>query len=336
MRIQQHYMQETFSAVLKSRDCDGSIAERTARILTSNSLDGVYSHGVNRFSRLIDFIQKGHIHPNAKPEKLSGSGAFERWDGMLGMGVTNAEDSMAQAMKISEANGIGLVALRNTNHWMRGGFYGRQAADGGKVGICWTNTIANMPPWGGVTPAIGNNPLILAVPRSNGDHIVVDTALSQFSFGKLDEYRVSGDPLPVPGGYDKEGLLSDNAEAIVESQRPLPIGFWKGSGISLALDMIAAILSGGSSCADITARSSEEYGVSQIFIAVDPSRMGGAAGTDQLVDKIIDQMKSSDPAEGVESIRYPGERVLSTRKENSLCGIPVDDAVWQEIMTLIP
>lgn len=334
MRVQQHFMQETFSSILKSRGCDDFIADRSARILTSNSLDGVYSHGVNRFSRMIEYIQKGCIHPNAKPEKISGSGAYERWDGLLAMGVTNAEDSMARAMELAEVYGIGLVALRNTNHWMRGGTYGRQAADGGKIGICWTNTIANMPPWGGKGAAIGNNPLIFAIPRSTGEHIVVDTALSQFSFGKLDEYRESGARLPVPGGYDKEGELSDDAAAVEESGRPLPIGFWKGSGISLALDMIAAILSGGSSCADITARSTEEYGVSQVFIAVEPAYMGGPEAIDQLVDKILAHMKSPDPAEGVAAIRYPGERVLAVRKENSLHGISVDEAVWQKILAL--
>ena len=75
---------------------------------------------------------------------------------------------MARAIALARAHGIGCVALANTNHWMRGGSYGWQAADAGVIGICWTNTLANLPPWGAADPRIGNNPLVIAVPRAAG------------------------------------------------------------------------------------------------------------------------------------------------------------------------
>ena len=127
---------------------------------------------------------------------------------------------------------------------MRGGTYGWQAADAGVIGICWTNTLANLPPWGASVPALGNNPLIIAVPRPAG-HVVLDMAMSQFSYGALATYRRSGQLLPVDGGFDAEGHLTRDPAAIEASQRPLPIGYWKGSGLAMMLDMIAALLSGG-------------------------------------------------------------------------------------------
>ena len=111
---------------------------------------------------------------------------------------------MARAIALSREHGIGCVAMANTNHWMRGGTYGWQAADAGVIGICWTNTMPNVPPWGGAEPAIGNNPLVIAVPRAKG-HVVLDMAMSQFSYGALESYRKRGELLPVEGGFDARG-----------------------------------------------------------------------------------------------------------------------------------
>ena len=123
-------------------------------------------------------------------------GALEQWDGHLGPGPVNATLCMDRAIALSRQNGIGCVALKNTNHWMRAGTYGLQAADTGCIGICWTNTMPLMPPWGSAERKIGNNPLVLAVPRPEG-HILLDMAMSQFSGGKLEIYRRRNQPLPL-------------------------------------------------------------------------------------------------------------------------------------------
>ena len=98
---------------------------------------------------------------------------------------------------------------------MRGGTYGWQAAEAGFIGICFTNTIANLPPWGGLDPRLGNNPLVIAVPRKNG-HVVLDMAISQYAVGKLKQYEGHNEALPLPGGYDEQGKLSTDADAILQ------------------------------------------------------------------------------------------------------------------------
>ena len=97
------------------------------------------------------------------------------------------------------------------------------------ISISFTNTIANLPPWGGLDPRLGNNPLVIAVPRAAG-HVVLDMAISQYAYGKLQRYKANNEQLPLPGGYDNAGHLSTNPAAIIESKRTLPIGFWKGFG----------------------------------------------------------------------------------------------------------
>jgi 3-dehydro-L-gulonate 2-dehydrogenase len=89
----------------------------------------VYSHGLNRFPQFIRMIRDGIIEVNAEPEMVARFGSLERWDGKNGPGNLNAYRCMETAIAIAREKGIGCVALANTNHWMRGGSYGWQAAE---------------------------------------------------------------------------------------------------------------------------------------------------------------------------------------------------------------
>ena len=207
MRIPYDELKAEFRRVLLSRGFDEGDAEAAASIFADNSLDGVYSHGTNRFPRVVEYLDSGLMDPHRKAGCVSSFMAFERWDGHRGFGPLNARIAMDRACALADRFGIGIVALGNNNHWMRGGTYGWQAADKGYIAICWSNTMPNMPAWGAVDSRIGNNPFVIAVPRSDGRQIVVDCALSQFASGKLEEARLAGRMLPVDGGYDSEGRL---------------------------------------------------------------------------------------------------------------------------------
>ena len=334
MRISQEDMIQEFKRVLVSKGFSENDAFESAKLFTENSLDGVYSHGVNRFPRVVSYIDKGYIDVKAKPEKVSSIGAFERWDGKLGMGNLNAKLAMERAIELSKEFGIGLVAIGNTNHWMRGGAYGWQAANAGCVGICWTNTLPNMPAWGGKDRRIGNNPFVIAVPKSNGQHLVVDMAMAQFSYGKIEETKFKGAQLPVAGGYDRNGELTTDPEEIEATWRVLPIGFWKGSGMSIALDLVAAILSAGMSTTDIGKKCEDEYGLSQVLIAIDPRHFNTEEFTDDVINRVIEDVKGSIPVTEGSNIRYPGERDYQTRLENLKDGIPVLPEIWETIKAL--
>jgi 3-dehydro-L-gulonate 2-dehydrogenase len=213
MRIPFQQLQSEFKRVLLSLGFTDVKAEACARIFAENSRDGVYTHGLNRFLVFVQYVKEGLIIPDAVPTLVDSMGAIERWDGNLGPGILNAEFCMGRAIALANTNGIGCVAIRNTNHWMRGGTYGWQAADAGCISIACTNTIANLPPWGGIDPRLGNNPLVIAVPRKGG-HVVLDMAVSQYSFGKLYQYKSAGQQLPLPGGYDSDGKLTTEGQHI--------------------------------------------------------------------------------------------------------------------------
>jgi 3-dehydro-L-gulonate 2-dehydrogenase len=107
--------------------------------------------------------------------------------------------------------------------------------------------------------------------------VVLDMAMSQFSYGTLESYRTRGEMLPVDGGFDAAGKLTRDAAAIEQSQRPLPIGYWKGSGLSLVLDMMAAMTSLGIATHQLSTDSLREAGLSQMFLAINPAELGDGA-----------------------------------------------------------
>ena len=332
-RIPFEEVQATLEGVLSKLGFSASRAQACARLFAETTCDGVYTHGINRFPRFVAMIHNGSVDVNAEPRLVTGFGALERWNGQKGPGNLNAVASMERAIQLSRAHGVGCVALGNTNHWMRGGSYGWQAAEAGVIGICWTNTMPNLPAWGGVVPCLGNNPLVIAVPRASG-HVVLDMAMSQFSYGTLESYKNQAKMLPVDGGFDKAGKLTRDPAAIEQTQRPLAIGYWKGSGLSLVLDMMAAMTSLGKATHQLTTDSLREAGLSQMFLAMNPAALGDEARLAQIADEIIASLHQSRPSEEGKKIRYPGERVLQIRAENRKLGLPVEAKVWEEILKM--
>jgi 3-dehydro-L-gulonate 2-dehydrogenase len=325
-------MKQEFQRVLLKVGFAPDRAEQLADVFAQNSLDGVASHGWNRFPVLVDQVKQDFMNVDAEPEKIAAFGAWEQWDARLGPGPLNALFATNRAIELAREYGVGCVGLRNTNHWMRAGTYGRRAAEAGFVFLCWTNATPTMAPYGGREIKLGNNPLVVAVPRVDGP-IVLDIAMTQFAFGKLEVFHRSGEQLPVPGGFDAQGQPTRDPTAILEGGRALPIGYWKGSGMALLWDLTATLLSGGRSTYQI-AQHDVEYGVSQVFIAFDVSQASSAALVEQTVDQIIRDLHETAPDGEGQEVLYPGERVLRTRRRNLERGIPIDEAAWQQILNM--
>lgn len=317
MKVPYATLRAVFKKHLLALGFSDSRADLCAGIFADNSRDGVYSHGLNRFPVFMQAVKEGLVNPAATPEIISQQGALEVWDGHWGVGMYNATLCMERAVALAREQGIGCVSIRHTNHWMRGGTYGWQAVEAGCIGICFTNAMAGMPAWGGTEPRLGNNPLVIAVPREAGP-VVLDMAMSQYSYGKMQEYEMRGEELAFPGGYDEQGQLSKNPAAIRITKRALPIGLWKGSGLAMILDIMLTALTGGRSTADLTA-AGKEAGVSQCFIAIHQPDWH-----DALIEQIVEWSKGA-------AAQYPGENTLRTRHQNEKEGIPVNEDIWNQL-----
>ncbi|MBW3468620.1 3-dehydro-L-gulonate 2-dehydrogenase [Arthrospiribacter ruber] len=315
--------------ILNSKGFSQSEAENCAWLFAQASLDGVPSHGLNRFPLFCEFVDRGIVDPKASPELILQMGMFERWDGRSGAGPLNAQFAMYRAIQLSMQNGIGMVALQNTNHWMRAGNYGLQATEKGCIGICFTNTKPNMPAWGGSEPKLGNNPLVIAIPKKDGP-LLLDMAMSQFAYGRLQLFKSAGQQAHFEAGFDDKGGLTKDPEKVLNNELALPIGLWKGAGLSLMLDILCAVLSGGNSVHQVAGKGTETC-LSQVFISISPVKLGlDQDKMEEQVVEVLEDLKRSAVFEG-QAVRYPGEHLLKTRKSNMENGVPVESKIWEKI-----
>jgi 3-dehydro-L-gulonate 2-dehydrogenase len=337
-RIGFDELRERMERVLVGLGMSPERAALGARLTAETDRDGVRTHGMARLPRFAEMVRLGRIDAAAEPTLVLASGAIERWSGHRGPGNVAAYAAMQRATELAAEHGIGLVGLAESSHWMRAGTYGWQAAEAGFAAMCWTNTLPNLPPWGAKSPALGNNPLVIAIPRQDATGaaapIVLDMAMSQFSYGSLAQYAAQGKALPVPGGYDEAGELTTDAAAIERSQRALPIGFWKGSGLSFALDVLAAMLAGGKSTHDFTPDPLAEVGQSQVFLAIAPGRLATMEELSRIAQGAVDGLHAAEPIEAGRPARYPGEGVLRARAESLRLGVAVEEDVWERFCAL--
>lgn len=330
MRVSYNEMKREFERVLIKYGITGSDATLSAKLFADASLEGVYTHGLNRFPKFIASIENGSVDISKRAVLVESFGSLERWDGQQGPGNLNAWICTERAIELAKKHVIGVVALKNTNHWMRPGNYGHLACDNDCLSLMWTNTIPNMPAWGSSEAKLGNNPLVISIPAKDGN-ILLDVAMSMFSYGKLEKYKREGVMCPVDGGFDVDGNITRDPVKILETHQVLPIGFWKGSGLSLVLDLLAAVLAGGLTTREIGLQPTETL-LSQCFIAINLSAFSDRKELEEKIEATLEDLVHSAPLKGDVKVHYPGQGMKQTRERNLEEGIPVDEQNWKWVL----
>ena len=334
IRIPYEEAKETARQAFLNLGLSKEQAEICAAIHTQSSADGVESHGLNRLPRFANHVKNGWVNVEGKAQLVGAKGAVENYDGQFGIGITNALFCTDRAIELAKIHGIGCVTLKNATHWMRGGTYAWRMAEAGFMGMNWINTESCMPMWGSDEPGVGNNPFCIAIPREDGP-IVLDMAMSQYAYGKLGVYRLAGKQLPFPGGFDKDGNLTSDPEAIEDSRRVLPTGYWKGSGMAIALDLAAALMANGKTGTDMDEENRGNCtGCSQVFIAYDPYLFGTREEIQAMLNKRVAAADASHPEREGGQVTCPGERSLAARHRSMKEGVAVDEAVWQQVCAM--
>ncbi len=337
IRVPVENVKTEVSRILASRGISAEKLKICSDIITNNSLDGVSSHGLTRLPSFVSTIDGALVKINTEPQCIQSFGAIEKWDGKRGLGPYVAMNCIERAMKLAREFGIGCVAVKDTSHWLRGGTYGRHAAENGFASICWTNSQSGMPAWGGKNLRLGNNPMVFSLPGE--PPVVMDFALSQFSYGRIQEAAMANTMLPADAAYDLNGELTRDPHAILETikqgaYRLLPTGLWKGSSLAFTLDAMAALLSGGLATREIEMESNVDVGISQVFIVFDIERIMGTENSAERLNDLIDYLKQGNKGEDAEDVRYPGESVWKTRQENLIKGVPVNKKLWGQLKNL--
>jgi LDH2 family malate/lactate/ureidoglycolate dehydrogenase len=301
------------------------------------NLCGVDSHGVRMLPGYVTLIRNRKINPEAQIRVIKESSVFAHLDANLTLGSVVGVRAMDMAVEKAKGSGIGFILVRNSSHWDRPASYTTLAARKGCIGICFANTEANMPPWGAGEPRTGNNPLSIGAPRSSGEPVVLDMAMSQAALGKIAVYSRQGRNAPFGWGLDEAGKPTDDPSAILKSKNVLPMGQHKGAALSFMIDIMTGILSGGRFCGELLEEGKGQpwaTAYSQAFIAIDIGAFIPLDAFQRRVDELVSYVKGAKLAEGFTEILIPGERAWRERELRKRDGIPLDEITTGELRDL--
>ncbi len=179
---------------------------------------------------------------------------------------------------------------------------------------------------------MGNNPFVISVPNKPYP-VLLDMAMSQFSYGKMEVLHQRGEKLPFAGGFDKDHKLTDEPGEILDSELALPAGYWKGSGLVILIDLLVSTLSGGLTTKEIGGFE-EEHGLSQLFIAFDLQQISDPENKERIIKEVTGSLLESTAMVDGGHVFCPGQQTWLRRKENERKGIPVDRDTWDVISAL--
>lgn len=278
--------------------------------------------GMRGIARYCAMLESGGIVPDAPFETLVDTPALALVDGHKGFGQVIAARAMDLAIAKAEAGGVGLVGVRHSNHLGITAYHAMRAAERGMVGLCLTNAGPEMAPWGGITPTIGTNPWGIAAPTDRGFPLVLDMALSTSGKGMVRWHQREGKPVPTDWAYDKEGRPTADPAAAMEG--PLvPIGAFKGTGLSIMTDVLCGVLT-GAAFGLAPYRDPANHDVGHMLIAIQIERFLPYADYLERVERFCTELKASALAPGFAEILLPGELEHRRATRRLVEGIDLD------------
>lgn len=299
-------------------------AEVISDTLIFAELRNVKSHGIIRLPTYIERMERGVVNPQAEMKIDKNNGAISLIDANNGMGQVAGYKAMNAAIDIARLYGIGMVAVKNSNHFGVASYYSMLASEKGMIGMVMTNASPAIAPFGTKTPLLGTNPLTVAVPANNEKPIVLDMSMSTVARGRLRYAAMKNQEIPMDWGLDEEGNpTSDPNKALKGSL--VPIGGVKGSGLSLIIDILCGVLTGTSLTGEVK-NITDMNNISKtghVFIAINISSFIDSETFKNDIDLIIRRVKALPP-KGDNEIYMAGEIELNLMEKRKLEGVPVD------------
>ncbi len=296
------------AAVLEAEGVPAEDARLIARCLLQAELWGHPSHGMLRLSWYVARIRSGVVDPAAKPETVVDRGALALLDGHEGLGHVLAAHAADEAVRRAREHGVGVVGVRNSNHFGMAAHFTRRIAEQGCVGLLTTNGSPAMAPWGGREKAVGANPWSIAAPAGRYGVTVMDIANVNAARGKIYAARERGATIPEGWALDAEGRPTTDPAAAIAGVI-LPMGGHKGYAISFMMDVLSGVLTGSSFATGVSGPQQAERrsGCGHLVLAIDVAAVADPGGFGERMEALIAEMKAVPLAEGFEEIFYPGE-----------------------------
>ena len=335
------FCQDVFESFGFTKEESGIITD----VLLTVDLYGFESHGMQRMLRYHKGIEKGTIHPKEQPEIVFETPVSAVVDGHNGMGQLISLFAMNKAIEKAKKTGIGIVSVRNSNHFGIAGYYTKMACDQGLLGMSCTNSEAIMVPTFGKQAMLGSNPIAVSMPAEPYPFFF-DCSTTVVTRGKLEMYNKSGTPLPDGWALDKNGHASNNAPDVLANIVSkggggiMPLGgceevsgSHKGYGYGMICELFSSILSLGVT-SDQCCTFSDKTGICHGFMAIDPAIFGDPEKIKQHFSDYLEAVRESPKADGKDRIYTHGEKEILAEKDRRENGIPVNDNTMVELANL--
>ena len=335
------FCQDVFESFGFTKEESGIITD----VLLTADLYGFESHGVQRMVRYHKGIEKGTIHPKEQPEIVFETPVSAVVDGHNGMGQLISLFAMNKAIEKAKKTGIGIVSVRNSNHFGIAGYYTKMACDQGLLGMSCTNSEAIMVPTFGKQAMLGSNPIAVSMPAEPYPFFF-DCSTTVVTRGKLEMYNKSGTPLPDGWALDKNGHASNDAPDVLANIVSkggggiMPLGgceevsgSHKGYGYGMICELFSSILSLGVT-SDQCCTFSDKTGICHGFMAIDPAIFGDPEKIKQHFSDYLEAVRESPKADGKDRIYTHGEKEILAEKDRRENGIPVNDNTMVELANL--
>lgn len=305
-------------------------AASVARALAAAERDGQVGHGVSRLKSYISQVRAGKIDGRATPVATLTRPATLTIDAAHGFAYPALDVAVDRLPALARASGIAAAAVFRSHHAGAVGLVVERLAREGLLAIMTANTPPAMAPWGGRTPLLGTNPLAFATPRSGGEPIVIDLALTEVARGKIVAAANKGEPIPEGWAIDREGAPTTDAKAALDGAL-LPAGGAKGAALAVMVEVLAAAVTGAHFAAEASSfldATGPPPATGQLLIAIEAGAFQSASDS---LDRIgvLAAMIEAEPG-----ARLPGARRLAMRARAGRDGVVLSREVLAELRAL--
>jgi ureidoglycolate dehydrogenase (NAD+) len=312
-------------------------AQIVAEVLVTTDMRGVRTHGTRQLRGYVRQILAGGMIPNAAIEILNEGPTWAIVDAHAGLGVVAAYKSMQMAICKARGSVVGMVGVRNSNHFGATGYYAMLCAKENMIGLAMTNGDPTMSAPGSAGRVLANNPLAYAVPASGEVPVALDIALSVVAGVKVHQAAREGRLVPKGWIIDKKGAPTTNPADFEEGGAHVPIGGYKGFGLALMVEILAGVMTGAGITNEVTSfvqQPARPSNVGHFFMAIDVGRLIPMDVFRARVGKLVDEIKSSPKAKGIERIYLPGEMEHEEEEQARIDGIVLDETTMSNLRAL--
>ena len=322
-----------------------SDCEDIANVLLASDRMGIESHGVQRMKLYTHSLEIGRIKRGAKSEIVRETPVSAVIDAHDAIGQPVSVAAMQMAIDKAKKAGVGIVVVRDSNHYGIAGYYAKMAADQGLLGISMTNTEALVVPTFGKQPMMGTNPIAVSMPGTpHPFHL--DMATSVVPAGKMEVYAKAGKTLPGDWLMNSDGSPSYDPNDFLRIRATKSLGGifpdggegetnsgHKGYGLSLLVELFCGILSGGRTSNEVRVVPNVDK-VCHFFMAVDYSIFGDKEQMEKRFSQYLEDIRNSALADGQTRIYTHGDKAYAHMARVAEEGVKVNDKTYDEIVKI--